>query len=148
MPNLTPITQKQARIELSALPGIFWTSIKGGKLTKESVKYNDGSENLIKTTGGIAEIEDLTLAKPHDPAQDGAIAAFITAQSASKTPFNVVVTPVATDVQGTAISGGKPITYSNCTFLAYTPAQFDRDGTGLAKVEMMIAVNAIPSYNT
>lgn len=148
MPNLTPITQKQVKVEVSGLLGIFWTSIKGGKLSQEEVKYNDGAEGLEKTLTGFSSIEPLTLSKPYDPVNDGAIQSFISAQRSARTPFNVTVTPVNADVAGSPVSGGKSITYSNCTFIGYNPPQFDRDGTGLAKCELMVAVNAIPSYGT
>lgn len=143
---LTPITTKQAKIEISGLPAIYWTSIKGGMMSHEEVPYNDGQAGIEKTYTGLMKIEPLTLSKPYDPVNDTAIHAFISKQRSSKTIFNVTVTPVNTDVAGSPVSGGKPITYSNCTFIGYTPAQFDRDGSGLAKVEMKIAVNALPSY--
>lgn len=146
MANLSPITQKQARVIVSALPGVFWTSISGGKYSHEEVKYNDGNAGLTKTYFGMAEIEPITVKKPYDPVNDGAIQAFASAQRSSKTPFNVTVQPVNADVAGSNLAGAKAITYENCTFLSYTPPQFDRDGSGLAMVEMTFAVNSLPSY--
>jgi hypothetical protein len=148
MPALVPITQKQTKIEISALQGIFWTSIKGGKLSYEEETYNDGVEGLAKTYSGMAKIEPITISKPYDPVNDGNIQKFITDQKANRTPFSVTSTPVNADLAGTAIQNAKAITYNNCVFMGYNPPQFDRDGSGIAKVELMFAVNSLPSYAT
>jgi hypothetical protein len=146
MSNLKPLSQKQARIQISALQGIFWTSQKGGKYSHEEVKYNDGSQGLELTLAGMVSIEPLTLTKPHDPINDATLQNFLTAQRSNRTPFNVTITPVNSDVAGSAMAGARAITYNNCTFISYTPPQFDRDGTGLAKCELVVAVNSLPTY--
>lgn len=144
--NLQPISQKQSKIVISELQNVFWTSIKGGKLENESITYSDGQEGLEKTYAGIAKIEPITLTKPYDPVNDAAIQAFIKKQKAQAKPFNVVVTPINADVAGGNYPNGKPQTYNNCTFISYTPPQFDRNGNGLAMVEMTLAVNSLPTY--
>lgn len=146
MGQLQPITQKQSKIEVSALTGIFWTSIKGGKMSHEEVGYSDGQAGMEKTFTGLMKIEPITLTKPYDPVNDKAIQTFLNSQRATKTAFNVTVTPVNTDVAGSPLPGGQPQTYSNCMVLSYTPAQFDRNGTGLAMVELVLAVNSLPTY--
>ncbi len=144
MPQLQPISVKQARITVEGLSDIFFTSISGGKYTKESVKYNDGNNGIEKTFSGMVNIEALTLGKPFDPVNDASIATFIkTARSTSKT-YTITVQPVASEVAATNL--GKTITYTGCTLMSYTPAKFDRDGSGLAKVEMMFEVNELPTY--
>ena len=144
--NLKPITNKQALIVVSGLPGIYWSSNKGGKMAYEEVGYNDGQTGIEQTHTGMMKIEPLTLSKAYDPVNDAAIQSFITAQAANATPFNVTVTPVNPDVAGTPIAGGRPMTYPNCKVLSYTPPQFDRDGSGLARCELMVAVNSLPTY--
>lgn len=146
MPQLTAVTSKQGKIEISDLQGIFWTSIKGGKLSLEEVNYNDGSQGLELVLPGFTKLENITLTKPYDPVNDATIHTFIAAQRVTKTPFSVVVTPINADIAGSSISGGRSITYNNCTFLGYTPPQFDRDGTGLAKCEMVLGINSLPTY--
>lgn len=146
MAQLQPITTKQAKIEISSLMGIFWTSIKGGKLSQEEVVYNDGAQGLDLTLTGSSKLEHITLIKPYDPVNDSQIHTFISGQRATKVAFSVSVLPVNADVAGSPVAGGKPITYNNCTFISYNPPQFDRDGTGLAKVEMVLALNSMPTY--
>ena len=147
MAQLQPITMKQAKIEISApLLGIFWTSIKGGKMSHEEVSYNDGAQGLELVFTGLTKLENITLTKPYDPVNDAAIHSFISSQRSAKTAFSVSVTPVNADIAGSPISGGKTIIYNNCTFISYNPPQFDRDGTGLAKVEMVIGLNSLPTF--
>lgn len=146
MANLQPISQKQARITISALPGVFWTSIDGGDMSHEAVKYNDGTNGQEKTFTGMLSISDITLMKPYDPTNDRIIQDFISGQRSRPTPFSVAVTPVAADLQGSLLQGGQGVTYPNCVFISYKPAKFDRDGSGIAKVEMTIAVNSLPTY--
>lgn len=146
MANLNPVSQKQARIIVSAMANTFWTSISGGKLSHEEIKYNDGNAGLEKTFAGMVSIEPLTLTKSYDPVADKEIQSFVKAQQRTKTPFNVTVSPVQADIAGSLIPGGQGVTYEGCTFISYTPATFDRDGTGIAKVSLMVAVNALPSY--
>jgi hypothetical protein len=146
MSNLKALSSKQARIQISALQGIFWTALKGGKSSREEVKYNDGAQGLELTLAGMTSVEPLTLTKPYDPVNDAALQNFLTAQRANATPFNISITPVNSDVAGSAMAGARPITYNNCTLLGYTPPQFDRDGTGLAKCEIVVAVNSLPTY--
>lgn len=98
MPQLQPITAKQAKVEISALQGIFWTSKKGGNMKLEEVPYNDGAQGIEKTLTGFTKIENVTLSKPYDPVNDGAIQAFVSAQRSAKTPFNIAVTPVNADI--------------------------------------------------
>ena len=146
MANLAPISQKQAKITISSLPGIFWTSIDGGKQSREEVAYNDGAIGLEKTYLGFTMIEALTLTKPYDPSADKALQTFVTTQRSNNTPFSVVVSPVQADVAGSPIPGAVGVTYPNCVLVSYKPAKFDRDGTGLAKVELVIRVNGVPTY--
>ena len=146
MAQLTVITQKQAKIEIDGLQGIFWTSIKGGKLSHEEVSYNDGAQGLELVFAGLIKLENITLSKPYDPVNDKAIQDFIEKQRKTKTTFNVKVTPVNADIEGTPISGGAGTIYNNCMLISYMPPQFDRDGTGLAKVEMVLGLNSLPTY--
>lgn len=143
---LKPISQKQAKIVISALQGIFWTSIDGGKQSREEVGYNDGQIGLEQTYLGFTMIEALTLTKPYDPTQDAALQSFITTQRSNGTPFSVTVTPVQADVAGSALAGAVGITYPNCVLASYKPAKFDRNGNGLATVEVTIRVNGAPTY--
>ena len=143
---LPVISQKQARITISGLTKIFWTSIKGGELTQEEVVYNDGNLGIEQTYTGFTKIGKLTLSKPFDPVGDKALQTFIKEQATKKTTFNITVTMVESDVAGTPLSGASDITYNNCIFLGYVPPNFDRDGTGLAKCELMVACNSMPTY--
>lgn len=144
--GLNPVSNKQARIIVSGIPGIFWTSISGGELAHEEIKYNDGNAGLEKTFAGMVSIKPLTISKSYDPVADKVIQSFIKAQQSNKTPFNVTVSPVQADIAGTLIPGGQGVTYEGCTFLSYMPATFDRDGTGIAKVSIIVAVNSLPQY--
>jgi hypothetical protein len=143
---LSPISQKQARIICSGMPNTFWSKISGGDMAHEEIKFNDGNAGQEKTFSGMLSIKPLTLEKSHDPVADKEIQSFIKAQQANKTPFNITVSPVQADVAGTPLAGAVGTTYEGCTFLSYMPATFDRDGTGIAKVSMMFAVNALPTY--
>jgi hypothetical protein len=143
---LAPISQKQAKIVISAIPGIFWTSNKGGKLSREEVKYNNGQTGLEQTYVGFSMVEPLTLSKPYDPVADKAIAAFVTTQRSNGTPFSITVTPVQADVAGSPLAGAVGVTYPNCVLTGYKPADFDRNGQGLAMIEVTVAVNGIPTY--
>lgn len=146
MAQLTAITSKQAKIEIEGLQGIFWTSIKGGKMSLEEVSYNDGAQGLELVLAGLTKLENITLMKPFDPVNDKRLTDWIAGQRATKTTFSVKVTPVNADVAGSAIQGSKDITYNNCMFLSYNPPQFDRDGTGLAKCELVLGLNSLPTY--
>ena len=146
MAALQPISQKQAKITISAIPGVFWTSIDGGKQMREEVKYNDGSAGQEKHYVGFTSVENLTLTKPYDPAGDVAVSTFVTGQRGSNVPFSVTVTPVSADIGGSPLAGANGVTYPNCVLISYKPAKFDRDGTGLAKIELVIAVNGTPTY--
>ena len=146
MANLSPISVAQAKIVISALAGVFWTGIDGGKQERETVEYNDGQLGLTKTYLGFTKIEPLKLMKPYDPASDAALQAFITTQRSNPTPFSITVTPVQSDVAGSPLAGAVGVTYPNCVLVYYTPAKFDRNGKGLAIVEVGIAVNSMPTY--
>lgn len=143
---LKPISQKQAKVLISALQGIFWTSIDGGKQSREEVQYNDGQTGIEQTYLGFTMIEPLTLVKPYDPAQDAALQSFITAQRGGSAPFSVTVTPTQADVVGSPLPGANGITYPNCVLVSYKPAKFDRNGNGLATVEIVVRVNGTPTY--
>lgn len=143
---LKPITQKQAKVVISALQGIFWTSIDGGKQSREEVSYNDGQLGLEQTYLGFTIIEAITLVKPYDPQGDAAVTSFVTTQRSNNVPFSVTVTPTQADVAGSPIAGAVGVTYPNCVLVSYKPAKFDRNGNGLATVELVIRVNGVPTY--
>ena len=145
MPQLTPISSKQAKIFISGVSSQF-TSISGGKYSREEVKYNDGNNGIEKTFAAMTTIEGLTLTKPYDPIADKEITAFINTQRLNGKPITITVNPVNADVQGTPIAGAGTITYSDCTLVGYTPAKWDRQSTGLAMIEMSFAVNSVPTY--
>lgn len=145
MPQLQPISVKQARIFVNGISAPF-TSISGGKYGREEVKYNDGVNGLEKTYMGMTAIENLTLGKPFDPVSDKDILAFIANQRSATTGFTVTVSPVNADIAGSPLAGAGTITYTNCALVSYMPSKFDRSGTGLAMIEMVIAVNSLPTY--
>ena len=69
MPQLIPISSKQAKIFVRGINAPF-TSISGGKYSREEVKYNDGVNGIEKTYPAMTSIENLTLTKPYDPIAD------------------------------------------------------------------------------
>jgi hypothetical protein len=148
MAQLQPISEKQARITISALPGIFWNSIDGGEYETDQIEYNDGNKGIMRKFQGFTKIGDITLVKPYDPVNDAAIQTFLSTQRSKATPFNVTVQPLNADVAGSAMAGAKAVTYPNCGFVSYKPAKFDRSGnsSSLATVELTISVNDFPSY--
>lgn len=145
MPQLQPISQKQARIFVNGISAPF-ISISGGKYSREEVKYNDGVNGMEKTYMGMIVIENLTLGKPFDPVSDKDILAFVIAQRSATTGFTVTVSPVNADAQGSPLAGAGTITYTNCVLVSYMPAKFDRAGNGLAMIEMVISCNSLPTY--
>lgn len=145
MPQLQPLSVKQAKVFISGISAPF-TSISGGKYTREDIKFNDGVNGMEKSTAGMITIEALTLTKPFDPISDKEIAAFIANQRNAVAGFTVTVNPVNADAQGSPLSGATTITYTGCILLSYTPAKFDRNGNGLAMIEMTVQPNQLPVY--
>lgn len=145
MPQLQPISVKQAKIFIGGVSAPF-TSISGGKYSREDIKYSDGVNGIEKTTPGLITIEALTLTKPFDPVSDKEIASFISNQRNAKQSFTVTVNPVNADAQGSPLAGATTITYTGCVLLSYTPAKFDRNGSGVAMIEMTVQTNELPTY--
>jgi hypothetical protein len=147
MPQLKPISVKQARITVAGLNDIAFTSISGGKYAREEIKYNDGVNGIERTSAGMISIEPITLTKPHDPVNDKSITKFINDLQKSGNFVTVTVNPVNSDVAGTDLAGAASTTYTGCTLISYSPAKFDRNGNGLAMVEVMFAVSQMPTYS-
>lgn len=147
MPQLKPISVKQARITVSGLNDIAFTSISGGKYSREEIKYNDGVNGIERTTAGMITIEALTLTKPHDPVNDKSIAKFMNDLQKSGNFVTITVNPVNSDVAGTDLAGAVSTTYTGCTLISYSPPKFDRNGSGLAMTEVMFAVSQMPTYS-
>lgn len=143
MPQLQPISMKQARVTISGSNTGF-TSISGGKYSREEVKYNDGNQGIEKTFVGMVAIEQLTLSRPYDPVAEKEIVTFVNNQRTAQQGFTVTVQPVSADVAGTAIGTG--VTYTGCVLVSYTPAKFDRNGNGLAMTELVIQPTNLPTY--
>lgn len=143
MPQLSPVSVKQARITLSGSNTPF-TSISGGKYSREDIKYSDGNVGIEKTFVGMVSIEALTLTRPYDPTAEKEIVAFVNSQRTAQQGFTVTVQPVSADVAGTAVGTG--VTYTGCVLVSYTPAKFDRNGNGLAMTELVIQPTNLPTY--
>lgn len=144
---LKPIPQKQAVITISTLPDTYWISSKGGKVTREKVKYNDGKTGIVQTIPSFMELEALTLQKAFDPAADAAVVTWIESQDKSPAPFNVAIQPVKSDIAGSPFDGAKQLLFSNCVLGDYKlPTEWDRNSTGLAMIEVEIIFNTPPTY--
>lgn len=147
MPSLLkPISQKQAVITISSLRDIYWTALRGGKVTREKIKYSDGRQGITQTFVGFLELENLTLMKPFDPAKDKSVIKWCRDQVDKPTPFNVAIQPVKSDLAGTPFEGSSQILYSNCSLGDFKLPEWDRNATGLAMVEIEVIFNALPTY--
>lgn len=144
MANLQPVSVKQARMVASFYPSAFWSSADGGDITADEISYTDTNTNLKMTLAGVLGVGKKTLKKVHDPVVDAPLLAAITAQFKSAKPFSVTVQPVKNDVEGTAL--GSLTTYPNCTLLGFKPPKYDREGSGVAMIEIDVAVNSMPTF--
>jgi hypothetical protein len=142
MAQLQPVSTKQARITISNMGDLKFTSISGGKFSREEVKYNDGNTGIERTHPGFVSIEPLTISKPYDPLTEKVIDAAI---KLGNKVFTIEVQAVTAE-SSTGSNIGGSVLYNNCILMAYTPAKFDRDGSGLARTELMFAVNELPRY--
>jgi hypothetical protein len=143
---LKPISQKQAVITISDISDTYWISIKGGRVSREKVKYNDGKKGIIQTLTGFIELESLTLTKSFDPSADKTVIAWIKKQLDSPTAFNVAIQPVKSDITGSVADGAGQILYSNCQLGDHKLPEFDRNSTGLAIIEVEVIFNELPTY--
>lgn len=142
--TFTPISVKQARLVCSFLPNVTWSSTDGGDIAADPIKYQDTALNIQKTIGGTMSISNRTLKKVHDPSADSAAIKSILAQFESGQSFSMTVQTTRADVKGTALGG--LTTYPDCTLLGFKTPNYDRDGSGVATIEIEIAVNAMPTF--
>jgi hypothetical protein len=145
MGNLKPITQKQFLVTISDLPNdTYWTSVKGGKASRDKEEYNDGKEGIHKKLAGFITLESLTLMKPFDPDQDGAVIDWIKKQMTEPTEFSVAVQPVSANLVAT--NRGRQIRYEQCTLFDFKFPDVDRQSSAVANLEIVIEYAVLPSY--
>ena len=144
---LKPIGQNQAVITISDISGVYWSSSKGGKVTRQVTKYDDGQTGLVQSFLGFIELSEITLMKSFDPSADKAVLAWVDKQLKMPTPFNVAIQPIKADLAGSQFEGSSQILYSNCQLKDYDLPDFDRTATGVAMMEIVVIFNSLPSYS-
>lgn len=144
MANLAPVSVKQARTICSFFPSAFWSGSDGGDIDKDEISYTDTNLNIQQTIAGVAKISNKTLKKVHDPVADAPLIAAILAQLKSQTAFSVTVQATKSDVEGTPL--GALTTYPNCALMSFKPPKYDREGSGVAMIEITVAINSMPTF--
>lgn len=142
---LSPITTKQASIIIEGCPG-SWSSVDGGDVETDTATYYDTVTGLKQTVVGMLSITDRVLKRPYDPIADKGVLAWVSGQLTKPSAFTISIQPVNADLNGTAKTGGKQ-TYTNCVLTKYTPPKFDREGSGVAMIEITVAVNSMPTFS-
>ncbi len=143
---LKPVQSKQAIITISELTDVVFTSMKGGKIAREKIKFNDGQTGIERQFVGFSSFENILVSKPFEPNKDGVIISWCKTQSNSPTAFNLAIQPVKNDLAGSVLEGASQILYSNCSLGDYSWPEWDRSSSSLAMITLEIIFNELPSY--
>lgn len=142
MPNLKPISTKQFVTTIAGQKS-FFTKVSGIQEQYDTQEYNDGEIGQTQLHLGYLKVENVTLSKVYDPVQDKELIAFWNAQKKERKPFTVSVQPVNPDLSGTPISGAQTLVLNECLILRFKYPEADREGSGMAMLEIEIKVGSI-----
>ena len=136
--NLQPISVKQFLVTIGGQSFTF-QSKKGGKIQWTEETYNAPDQGVEYKHHSFQKMDNLTLTKLFDPAADRALITWSNTITQNRAPFTVTVQPVQSDLAGTVYPGGGTFIYTGCELVSITDPESDRDGSGLAKLELEIS---------
>lgn len=140
--NLHPIQQRQFLVFIDGVQAYF-TKVTAPKETRPRSNYNDGEKGLTRKHIGFLELDDVTLSKPFDPAQDKALIQWWEEQKKNPQPVTVTIQPVNTDVEGTPIQGAGTLVLTECVAAEFTYPSVDREADGMAMLEILLVPGAV-----
>lgn len=136
--NLAPISTKQFLVTISGQSFVF-QSKKGSKISWTEETYNAPDQGIEYKHHSFQKNDNLTLTKLFDPVADKTLITWGNTITATRTAFTVSVQPVSADLAGTAYPSGGTFIYTGCELVSITDPESDRDGSGLAKLELEIS---------
>lgn len=119
-----PISRQQALITIDQYPDVYWTSVTGVNMTRETAKYKASTLKSFYLAGS-PEPEEITLMKPYDFALDVEIFNEYTSWHSQKPGWTVRIQPVTSDQTTTPI--GKAIICHRCIPVNVNLPEMDAD---------------------
>lgn len=136
---LKPLSVKQFAITIEG-QSYNLQSKKGGKVSRFADNYVDPVDGTQRTHLSYTQRENIVLTKLYEAETDDALLTWLKGQMDTPTPFNVSAQPISTGLKSTAT--GKALIYNNCQVVSYRDPEADRDGTGLAMIEIEITYDS------
>lgn len=135
---LKPISVKQFLIKFNGEIDSLFSSCQGGKVSRVEDTYNDGKTGTVQTHLSFTQRDKLTLSKNFDPEADKALVSWLDKQiNGDKiSKLTLAIQPVNTDLAGTILSGAGTFLVNGCQLMSWQIPQTDREGTGLAKLQL------------
>lgn len=142
MANLKPVQQRQFLVTIDGLQA-FFTKATAPKETRGSSTYNDGETGITRKHLGFLELDDVTLSKPFDPAQDKALVEWWNKQKEDPSNVTVSIQPVKADTKGSPIPGASTLMLTECQVASFTYPAVDREADGMAMLEIVLVPGSI-----
>lgn len=142
--KLQPIGQQQFQVTFSD-PGeraeynLYFNKVSAPKISRTSESFNDGATGQTFEHLGFVKYENITLTKLFDPIADALFVKWLQDRiTKGGENFTIVVTPVESTKDAPKISGAVTWNYIGCQLVSYSAPEIDRDGTGIATLEMEV----------
>lgn len=135
--SLKPLATSQFVVTIEGVTARF-TTATGLEDTRQESTYNDGETGMVRKHLGFRQLNNVTLGKPYDPAQDEALVQFYRDVYTSGQRVTVAIQPVDTSHQGAPVEGSKTLMLTDSQLSRLKLPEVDRAGSGVAMIELEI----------
>ena len=142
--NATGGTQTSSNTSVDTVSKNIWTSCSAFKFTNNTSKFNDGQSYIMKTLTGSTEYENLTLARPFDPAIHGDFLQTIHEVQEQGKVFTVTITPGKKSSTSTGFvpsSSNRSLSLFGCELVSLSIYDADGSSADASSMEIVIAPN-------
>jgi len=142
MPNLKPVANRQF---IAVIDGVQVSiqKVSAPKVSLMSDKYNDGVTGVERTHLSFISYDNVTLTCLYDPTTAENLFDWVLGAIKDSKTFTVTIQPVQSDLEGSPLGAAKSLQLLGCQVASYKHPEMDRSGSGLAMMEVEVAVESI-----